>query len=654
MKESTQILNLIEEYIKSTSQYSILINGGWGSGKTFFFENKLKRKINKLGYTTVYISLNGLNNIDDLRKLILGRLLIVTDQKKDKQNKISLKDSVIRSVGNAFKNTSISNFLAKSLNPIDLFELNNVVLCFDDLERITSKVSYEEVFGYINSIFQEATKIKCLFIGNEDEILKFRGESYSRIKEKIIGRSIRFSQPIFDVYDSLIKSYKNDNRFFEFLKSQKQRITEIFLLAENSNLRTFQIALENLYKVHNLIDEDLVGLETIHDDVILFTILITIDYKNGNLPTEFKGFHDVPYYGYKVGIKNADPYLKPSVGYEIFRFNEEGKPDYTTLFSPLTDFVKRYGVFPRIQFIYFRSIYFLIVNSYINPYQVKHELEYFIKYKILSNQLQHDEVAMRVLTSIYSSDEYFMKDINEVVAFLEAGKYDVFESYAIYMKLIGLIEEKVLFEITVEELKGTIVKNFEKIISSTKHLFEKLSIVDVRNTLGRFKYELPELSQKIEEIEGSFLKDDRSVFQKRVDSFVKYFGEDPEFVVDYLLSKIFERNNNVDLKLIFELIFEHLYFQDKLLNYMYTSHEYSNREKFNDIVLKRINEFNNEISMEIENDIIQGVKRPRFIKLQRCLEMLLLYFEDNVNEREIIPTLAEYKREIKKKTATNV
>ena len=69
-----ELIENICEYIKRPyTDYAVMINGEWGSGKTFFWNNKLKKrlesiKINGKNYKTMYMSLVGINGVDDICK----------------------------------------------------------------------------------------------------------------------------------------------------------------------------------------------------------------------------------------------------------------------------------------------------------------------------------------------------------------------------------------------------------------------------------------------------------------------------------------------------------------------------------------------------------------------------------------------------------
>ena len=65
-----------------------MINGEWGSGKTYFWNHKIRNKIeamqiNGKKYTTIYMSLYGISNLEEISK----KTFIETTQLMDKNLK---------------------------------------------------------------------------------------------------------------------------------------------------------------------------------------------------------------------------------------------------------------------------------------------------------------------------------------------------------------------------------------------------------------------------------------------------------------------------------------------------------------------------------------------------------------------------------------
>ena len=80
------LVESILDYVRSDyTDYAIMINGEWGSGKTYFWNNKIRKKIetmqlNGKRYTTIYMSLYGISNLEEISK----KIFIETTQLMDK------------------------------------------------------------------------------------------------------------------------------------------------------------------------------------------------------------------------------------------------------------------------------------------------------------------------------------------------------------------------------------------------------------------------------------------------------------------------------------------------------------------------------------------------------------------------------------------
>ena len=70
--DDDKILDILNKYIENPKmQYAILIDGEWGSGKTYFIKNKFV-KDNK---NIIYIPLNGMKNREEIDKKIYYKIL---------------------------------------------------------------------------------------------------------------------------------------------------------------------------------------------------------------------------------------------------------------------------------------------------------------------------------------------------------------------------------------------------------------------------------------------------------------------------------------------------------------------------------------------------------------------------------------------------
>ena len=226
-----RLINSVLAYLKELeTDYAILINGEWGSGKTYFVMNQLFRSV-KNKYTDmrcVHVSLNGLEDLDEIYQKILVELLSNQEaarvgfgllktllQLDIEIPKIGLKSKNIVAV---LKNTSL--VIAKeSKSAPDIF------LCFDDIERISSKTSIEAVLGYIYANFIERKHMKVLLISDEGKI---DSSAYKIGKEKIIGRTFLFSPLIGEVFQQILTNIVSSMEIRERIETEKEFLLKLF------------------------------------------------------------------------------------------------------------------------------------------------------------------------------------------------------------------------------------------------------------------------------------------------------------------------------------------------------------------------------------------------------------------------------------------
>ena len=96
------LVESILDYIRADyTDYAIMINGEWGSGKTYFWNHKIRNKIeamqiNGKKYTTIYMSLYGISNLEEISK----KIFIETTQLMDK----NLKNIWVQKAKKSFQN----------------------------------------------------------------------------------------------------------------------------------------------------------------------------------------------------------------------------------------------------------------------------------------------------------------------------------------------------------------------------------------------------------------------------------------------------------------------------------------------------------------------------------------------------------------------
>ena len=190
---SKEIVDAVTSYVRDeNAKYAILIDGAWGSGKTYLYENYLADAIDSIEVGknerkhNVYISLYGISSIDSLAKQLITNYLIYVKGNGNKLVKKGLKPlaGIIGVASSAFSfsigpvSADLSNVFDKLEGSIDV---KDMVICFDDLERCTIPIN--EFFGFVNNLIEHCN-CKGIILADEKNIGKIYANT--NIEEKYL------------------------------------------------------------------------------------------------------------------------------------------------------------------------------------------------------------------------------------------------------------------------------------------------------------------------------------------------------------------------------------------------------------------------------------------------------------------------------------
>ena len=190
---SKEIVDAVISYVRDeNAKYAILIDGTWGSGKTYLYENYLVDAIDSVEVgknerkQNVYISLYGISSIDSLAKQLITNYLIYVKGNGNKLIKKGLKPlaGIIGVASSAFSfsigpiSTDLSNVFEEIEGSIDV---KDMVICFDDLERCTIPIN--EFFGFVNNLIEHCN-CKVIILADEKNIGKIYANT--NIEEKYL------------------------------------------------------------------------------------------------------------------------------------------------------------------------------------------------------------------------------------------------------------------------------------------------------------------------------------------------------------------------------------------------------------------------------------------------------------------------------------
>lgn len=175
-----------------------------------------------------------------------------------------------------------------AINPIDYITIKpvieddcgkkEVVLVFDDLERIKADISVNDIFGAIND-YCENQHFRVIIVANEEKIDKGikavqsqssdqpNNISYIEIKEKIIARTLQIAPDYNSIVNSLIdeRTWGNDDEYTEYVQDNKELIQLLFASVSDidddsernenrkpHNIRSLKCALQDFHRIYKL------------------------------------------------------------------------------------------------------------------------------------------------------------------------------------------------------------------------------------------------------------------------------------------------------------------------------------------------------------------------------------------------------------------
>ena len=213
MNRIDSLTSALSTYLsRRNTPYAVMINGGWGVGKTYYLLNTLTSSFSEHQFH--YLSLYGLSSVKDIEERIGNQINFQSSEESGKTH----------------------------------------VVCLDDLERWHGNIDH--CFSYVNHLV-EHLNCKCILVGNLDEISDESTRAFSRAQEKVIRQVYHFNPPI----DQIIKTSlslvepanKSSLRFLRSLIKSNQLVLQRYLESVsmfnirlvNESLQLFELVYRN-------------------------------------------------------------------------------------------------------------------------------------------------------------------------------------------------------------------------------------------------------------------------------------------------------------------------------------------------------------------------------------------------------------------------
>ena len=453
------LVESILDYVRSDyTDYAIMINGEWGSGKTHFWNHKIRKKIESMQlngkrYTTIYMSLYGISNLEEISK----KIFIETTQLMDKNLRKFMNSNGQTTIPEYAKTgIDMANFFGVTQNgdKVDygeFFSTDDKVLCFDDLER--ANVDVIDILGYINN-FVEHDHIKTIIICNEkelstklkssnlemktfiatylldkqDELNKSdkpmvekiqdkiehvfdKANDYERIKEKLIGETFEYA-PKFDyIINGILMRYENNPDLIRFLRENTGLIISTFNKSGTRNLRILKHALNDFKKIYEMVSKSYPNTSNrVMQTMLIFTIAVSFEIKAGKITKEKF-----------INIRDNEEYKSILVSSRILMDNRQ---------FYIKEFDNNYYYNFKSEYRFFKFIEYYVRTRIFDMKLFKENME------TIRNTVDTENLPAykRLLTEEYwkISDDQFSGVINEILEDVKEGKIQLIDIVKIF------------------------------------------------------------------------------------------------------------------------------------------------------------------------------------------------------------------------------
>lgn len=422
------ITEAIKQYLDiPKTNYALQIEGPWGTGKTHYLLNEAKPVIeavnshNNVPWKICYVSLNGVSKVEDIAEAVFFEMAGDKSQMALQAIKMAEKygDAVTSLFGgpdNLIGNMA-SKWKEKKIEKTSTIGIENIILCFDDLERIDNPLSIKQVLGFINTNYIEHYNVKVIFLSNDKEIAV---ENYKKIKEKVIGRTLRFERNPKEVIDSIcIEIYGENELFMEFYNAEKDNVFNLIsTMFRDINLRTFRFILDTFVvlqkEAFNLCDTPEEKI-FISKTLFLNILIIGIEYKSGNIEdiNQLKNIHNTSL---------------------VFALSEDEKTkEFKSKYYRLNNYIDK-------NVNYFEGVSKYIITGYIDKEIYITELKTYIadKFRVKNNKAN----PLEVLKYFYSCEDKELEEAyNVVINLVGNNEYLPTELVTVY-KVLKFLERK--------------------------------------------------------------------------------------------------------------------------------------------------------------------------------------------------------------------
>ncbi|MGE4517227.1 MAG: hypothetical protein AB7D96_10250 [Arcobacteraceae bacterium] len=490
----SSIKTSFENLFKNSNEFIAILSGEWGIGKTYFWKEIAPTLIQT--DKQVYISLFGLNSIEEIKTNILFNLSRFKKSTNWLNKNIASKLKGIKTILKLDENTNIPlnmEVISGLFSLLTTGDFKNIVICFDDIERISDKIDIKDFMGFLSEL-KENKDCRIILILNENELDKIsevENKSHSEIfalyKEKIVDYEFHYKPSVEDCF--AIAKEKEKIQFFD-----ENKIYNFFLKKEIKNIRVMK---QCIYHLNQFSFIEKYNLDSKIIDKFLNSAMTVFSFKTIHNLSEKKFIEFKKYY------KNKQSY---NVRKYAFCKNNKDK-DFTETFEKNSEFEKcldNYNsgnYWDTLEEIIYQYLYSLQIDK-VKIKAFLQEKNRNVKYQYIVEKLEKLENK-----NLYDLQYTNKKYETELITILDQDKENLSKVWSLeeLKKHLDLLESTT--NENKENLKKEILENFAKNVMNT----QDNELIDKRNDIEEIQVMYPEIKQYVKEHRQNYIFEEEDI-----------------------------------------------------------------------------------------------------------------------------------------------
>lgn len=246
--KSNNLEKILKSFVENNEYKSILINGPWGCGKTYE-ANKFIKDQKKDNNKVYYISLFGLESIDEINtELYCATQKHINLAKRVLKTGFFVLTKAVKAIPQVPDFTTALDYQLSIVNNEKKKEINKTLIIFDDLERLSNKISYSDLLGYMNSLFLSNCRFVCLM--SYENVNENRKKDFDDFKEKVFDTIYNINESNIDVLDEIFSNlnFSLNTDIYELFEMNIRfaKKTKLFYGRIEKHMDTSKINLEDI------------------------------------------------------------------------------------------------------------------------------------------------------------------------------------------------------------------------------------------------------------------------------------------------------------------------------------------------------------------------------------------------------------------------